>query len=277
MANRAILCPHCRRLIGSEETVCSWCGTSRANPWWKALAWTRGSLGNNWPVQTIIIANVVFYIFSLILTRNHSFTLNPLGLLSPGQTSLLLLGATGTVPIDEYGRYWSLLSANYLHGGLLHIAFNLMAFRQIAPWVSQEYGASRMFTIYTIGGVGGYIVSYLAGVPFTIGASAAICALIGSLLYFGKARGGTYGTMVYREVSGWVISLVLFGFIVPGINNWAHGGGILSGILLGMLLGYGEQRRETQMHRTIGIACGVATVACLAFAAVGSAAFRLAH
>jgi rhomboid protease GluP len=101
--------------------------------------------------------------------------------------------------------------------------------------------------------------------------------LIGSLLYFGKTRGGTYGAVVYREVSGWVISLVLFGFIVPGINNWAHGGGILSGIILGMLLGYGERRPETQMHRTIGIVCGVATVACLAFAAVGSAAFRLAH
>jgi rhomboid protease GluP len=277
MANRPTLCPRCRHLIGSEETACSWCGTSRANPWWKAMAWTRGSLGDDWLVQSIIVTNIVFFIFSLVLTRHHSFTFNPLGLLAPGQTSLLLLGATGTIPVDEFGRFWSFLSANYLHGGILHIAFNLMAFRQIAPWVSQEYGDSRMFTIYTIGGVGGYILSYFAGIPFTIGASAAICALIGSLLYYGKSRGGTYGAMVYREVGGWVVSLFLFGFIVPGINNWAHGGGIISGILLGMLLGYGEKRRETQFHRLLAMTCGIATVLCLAWASIGAVAFRLAH
>jgi rhomboid protease GluP len=143
--------------------------------------------------------------------------------------------------------------------------------------VSREYGDCRMFTIYTIGGIGGYILSYMAGILFTIGASAAICALIGSLLYYGKSRGGIYGTMVYREVGGWVVSLFLFGFIVPGINNWAHGGGIISGILLGMLLGYGEKRRETLLHRLLAIACGVATIGCLAWAAVGAAAFRLVH
>lgn len=277
MANRAMLCPRCRRLIGSDETACSWCGTSRANPWWKVMALTRDSLGDDWLVQSIFIVNIVFYIFSLILTRHHSVSLNPLSFLAPGQTSLLLLGATGTVPIDEYGRFWSLLSANYLHGGILHIVFNLMAFRQIAPWVRQEYGARRMFIIYTLGGIGSYIVSYLAGIPFTIGASGAICALIGSLLYYGKSRGGTYGAMVYREVGGWVISLFLFGFIVPGINNWAHGGGIISGILLGLLLGYGEKRRESQLHRLLAIACGIATIACLAWAAVGATAFRFSH
>ena len=272
-----MLCPRCRRLIGSNETVCSWCGASRTNPWWKAMAWTRGLLRDDWLVRAIIIANIVLYVYSLILTRHHSFTLNPLGLLAPGQTSLLLLGATGTVPVDEYGRLWTLISANYLHGGILHIVFNLMAFRQIAPWVSQEYGGSRMFIIYSVGGVGGYILSYLAGIPFTIGASAAICALIGSLLYYGKSRGGTYGAMVYREVSGWVFSLVLFGFIVPGINNWAHGGGIISGILLGMLLGYNEKRHEALFHRVLAITCGVATIICLAWAMLGAAAAQFAH
>jgi rhomboid protease GluP len=277
MANRPTLCPRCRHLIGSEETLCSWCGTSRANPLWKVMAWTRGSLGDDWLVQSIIAANIVFFIFSLVLTRQHSFTLNPLGLLAPGQTSLLLLGATGTIPVDEFGRFWTFLTANYLHGGILHIVFNLMAFRQIAPWVSQEYGDSRMFTIYTLGGIGGYVLSYLAGIPFTIGASASLCALIGSLLYYGKSRGGTYGAMVYREVGGWVVSLFLFGFIVPGINNWAHGGGIISGILVGMLLGYGEKRRETQLHRLLAVACGIATVLCLVWASVGAVAFRFVH
>ncbi|HTY20138.1 MAG TPA: rhomboid family intramembrane serine protease [Geobacteraceae bacterium] len=277
MGKRAMLCPRCRRIIGSNETVCSWCGTSRSNPWWKAMAWSRGSLGDDWLVQAVIVVNIVFFVLSLLLTRHHSLTLNPLALLAPDQTSLLLLGATGTIPIDEFGRFWSLLSANYLHGGILHIVFNLMAFRQITPWVSQEYGDSRMFAIYTLGGIGGYLLSYLAGIPFTIGASAALCALIGSLLYYGKSRGGTYGAMVYREVSGWVVGLILFGLIFPGINNWAHSGGLISGIILGKLLGYGERKRETPIHRYLAMACGIATIGCLAWGTLGALAFRFVH
>ncbi len=190
--------------------------------------------------------------------------------MSPGQNSLFLLGATGTVPIDHYGRFWSLISANYLHGGILHIIFNLMALRQIVPWVVNEYGVSRMFAIYTLGGIFGFWVSYLAGVPFTIGASAAICSLIGSLLYFGKSRGGAYGSSVYREVSGWVVSLFVFGLIFPGINNWGHGGGILGGIIFGMLLGYNEKRRESAFDHALALLCAVTTIAVLGWALFGA-------
>jgi len=142
-----------------------------------------------------------------------------------------------------------------------------MALRQISPWVIQEYGSSRMFIIYTLGGVCGFWVSYIVGVPFIIGASAAICGLIGALLYFGKSRGGTYGAAVYREVSGWVVGLVLFGLVMPGINNWGHGGGILGGIVLGKLLGYGERRRENSFHHLLALICAVTTIAVLGWAA----------
>jgi len=263
MSQRPILCPRCRTLIGSEEDSCSRCGTARSAPWWRVISWTRGALDGDWLVSAIIAANVIYFVVSLavsVMTGGIS------GILSPGQTSLMLLGATGTVPIDHYGRFWTLLSANYLHGGLLHLIFNVMALRQIGPWVINEYGASRMFVIYTLGGIFGFWVSYMAGVPFTIGASASVCSLIGSLLYFGKSSGGIYGSSVYREVSGWVISLLVFGLIFPGINNWGHGGGILGGILCGMLLGYGVRRRENSFHHLLALLCGVATVAVLMWA-----------
>jgi rhomboid protease GluP len=241
------------------------------------MAWMRGSIGDDSVVQGVIIVNVIFYIFSLVLTEHHLLNFNPLNFLAPGNTSLLLLGATGTIPVDEYGRFWSFLSANYLHGGILHIVFNLMAFRQVAPLVSQEFGSNRMIIIYTLGGIGGFVLSYLVGIRFTIGASAAICALVGALLYYGKSRGGTHGTMVYREVGGWVIGLFLFGLIVPGINNWGHGGGLISGLLLGILLGYNEKRRETTLHRLLALACGLATIGCLVWAGGGAAMYRLSQ
>jgi rhomboid protease GluP len=221
-------------------------------------------MAGDWLVKALISANVLFFAVSLVLsTRNGDAG----SFFSPGQTSLMLLGATGTYPIDHFGRFWTVVSASYLHGGIIHLIFNLMALKQIAPWASSEYGSSRMFTIYTAGGVIGYIISYLAGVPFTIGASAAVCSLIGALLFYGKSRGGAYGSSVYREVSGWVVSLFVFGLIFPGINNWAHGGGIVGGIVIGALIGYNERRRENNFDHALALLCGLSTVVILGWAA----------
>jgi rhomboid protease GluP len=267
MVQRAILCPRCRQLIGSSESVCSWCGTSRSAPWWRLVNLSRGAVQADWIVKIIISVNILFFAISLMLSIRLD---GSVGFLSPGRTSLFLLGASGTIPIDRYGRFWSLVSANYLHGGIFHILFNLMALRQLVPWVANEYGISRMFIIYTLGGISGYMVSYFAGVPFTIGASAALCSLIGSLLYYGKNRGGAYGSSVYREVSGWVVSLFVFGLISPGINNWAHGGGIVGGIVFGILVGYNERKSEGFLHHLLALFCAVITIGVLGWAVSGA-------
>jgi len=266
MTQKAMLCPRCRQLIGSEESTCSWCGAQRSSAWWRPTAWTRGGIDGAWLVKVIITVNIVVYAISILIGMNRGNAAGPLAIFSPDQMSLRLLGATGTVPIDR-GWYWTLLTANYLHGGILHLVFNLMALRQIAPWVNQEYGPNRMFTIYTLGGVFSYLISCLAGIGFTIGASGAICSLIGALLYYGRSRGGVYGAMVFREVRGWVISLALFGFIMPGINNWAHGGGIVGGAILGMILGYEERNRENAFHRLVALLCAGVTVGVFAWTA----------
>ncbi len=267
MTQRAILCPRCRQLVGSEESVCSWCGTARSAQWWQLINWSKGVMDGDWLVKALITANVLFFAISLLLSASTGDSGN---FISPGQSSLMLLGATGTYPIGHFGRFWTVISANYLHGGIIHLIFNLMALKQIAPWASNEYGTSRMFTIYTLGGVVGYVVSYFAGVSFTIGASAAVCSLIGALLYYGKSRGGAYGSSVYREVSGWVISLFVFGLIFPGINNWGHGGGIIGGIVIGALIGYNERRRENTLDHALALLCGAATVAILGWAVVSA-------
>ncbi len=216
-------------------------------------------MGGDWVVKSIITVNILYYAVSLMFGMKGGF-------LSPSQGSLMMLGATGTVPIDYYGRVWTLLTANYLHGGIIHLLFNLMALYQIGPWAATEYGASRMFIIYTLGGAAGFLLSYAAGVPFTIGASAAVCGLVGSLLFYGKSRGGSYGNAVYQQLGGWVISIFIFGLLFPGINNWGHGGGLIGGALLGMLLGYTEKKRENVFHHVLALFCAVATLAVLGLA-----------
>jgi rhomboid protease GluP len=186
----------------------------------------------------------------------------------------VLLGATGTIPIDHLHRWWSLVSANYLHGGIFHILFNMLALRQIAPLVLREYGVNRMVILYTLSGVIGFFVSYLAGVMLTIGASAAVCGLIGATLYYGKSRGGAYGQAIYRQIAGWALGILVFGFLIPGVNNWGHGGGIGAGIVLGLLLGYQERKRERLFHKTLAGICVLLTVMILVWAVVSGIYYR---
>lgn len=272
---RSILCPGCRRLISTDEPHCPHCGLKNPGSRWRTVVPAGGFPSEDQLIKNIIFANAFMFVLSILINpASIGLSGNPLNFLSPGDGSLLLLGATGTVPIDRFGRWWTLISANYLHGSVLHIIFNMIALRQIAPLILQEYGRYRMFAIFTFGGVGGYLISYLAGVAFTIGASAAVCGLIGAALYYGKSRGGYFGHVIYQQVSGWVIGLFAFGFLIPGINNWGHGGGLAFGILTGFLLGYQERSAETSLHRAIAGICVLATLGTLLWA-VGTALFIL--
>lgn len=265
---KSMLCPNCRRLISSDEPACPYCGMSRPGALWKRRFAGMTSLRRLDPVMAILIVNAAFYLISLLLDPTAlGLSANPMTFLSPSDESLFLLGATGTIPI-AYGRWWTLISASFLHGGILHIFFNMMALRQLAPFVLDAFGLHRFAILYLWTGVAGFFLSWLAGIPFTIGASAPICGLIGAILYYGKSRGGFYGEAIYRQAMGWVVGLVLFGLFLPGINNWAHGGGIVSGILIAFLTGYHERRAETWIHRILGTVSIFITSAALLWAVI---------
>ena len=276
MQRNSILCPNCGLLISLSEQSCPYCGLRAPGARWRRLAVFRLLADPALLVKTVIGVNIGMFVLSLVLDpRMTGMAFNPLLLLSPADSSLFVLGATGTIPIDSYHRWWTLVSASYLHGGLLHIFFNMAAFRQLSAVVVREYGTRRMFAIYTLSGVAGFLVSYLAGVALTIGASAGVCGLVGAILYYGKSRGGAYGTALYKQVGVWVIIMFVFGFVVPGINNWGHGGGIAAGALLGYFLGYDERKRESAFHKTLAALCLAATAVVLAWAILTSLYHRL--
>jgi len=268
---RSILCPRCRRLISIDESPCPHCGLRNPGSRWRNNFWTKGFHHGDQLIRNILYLNAAMFLLSVILSPSSTrFSMNPFDFLSPGDRSLLLLGATGTLPIDKFHRWWTLLSANYLHAGMLHILFNMVAFYQIAPLVVQEFGGYRMICIYTLSGVGGYVVSYFAGIPFTLGASAAVCGLIGATLYYGKSRGGYFGQQIYRQVGGWVLGIFIFGFLVPGINNWAHAGGLACGILTGFLMGYREKSEDRLVHQIAAGICVAATLGAISWGIVSS-------
>ncbi len=274
---QSLLCPNCKKLISTSERHCPYCGTTHPAAWWKNNIWTRGFNDPYVLVKAMIGINIGIYAISLLLNpRGFALGMNPLTFLSPSGQILELLGATGTVPIDTDQRYWTLISANYLHGGILHIFFNMAAFRQLGLLVAREYGVYRMFIIYTLGGVVGFVVSYLASVPWTIGASASVCSLAGTLLYYGKSRGGVYGRTLYKQIGIWMALLFIFGIMIPVINNWAHGGGIAAGIGLGFLLGYQERKKENSFHKLLAGGLAVLTLLILGWAMLSGIYYRFA-
>jgi len=292
---QSMLCPNCRKLISLSEPKCPFCGTARPGSLWKNNFWTRSFYNPGQFIKAIIAVNAGMFLLSLLLyPAASSLNINPLTFLSPSNASLVLLGATGVVPIDHFPqlldqilgtgalaidripRWWTLISAGYLHGGILHIVFNMAAFRQLAMLVGREFGVYRMFVIYTLAGVSGFIVSYLVGVPLTIGASAGVCGLLGASLYYGKSRGGVYGRAIYKQIGGWIVFIFIFGLLVPGINNWGHGGGILAGVFLGFVLGYHEKKKEVLFHKVFGGLCAALTVLVLGMFAATAIFYRLA-
>lgn len=263
----SLLCPNCRKLISRDEPRCPHCGLARPGSRLKDNVWTRGLKDPLTLIQGIIVVNAVMFVLSLLLAPGalRMSLGDPFRFLSPAVESLFLLGASGTEPVLVHGRWWTLISAAYLHGGLLHILFNMFALRHLGPFVIREFGPYRTFIIYTLASVIGYGVSFLAGIRFTIGASAAVCGLIGAILFYSRHRGGTYGQAVYSQVVGWLIGLFLIG-LAPGINNWAHGGGIIGGIILAAILGYSERRPEGFGHKALAGICALGTLAALVWA-----------
>ena len=272
---QSLLCPNCKKLISTSERRCPFCGTAHPAAWWKNNIWTQGFYNPYVLIKAIIGLNVGIFAISLLLNpRAFGLALNPLTFLSPSGQILELLGATGKIPIDAYQRYWTLISANYLHGGIIHIFFNMAAFRQLGLLVAREYGVYRMFLIYALGGATGFFVSYLAAVPWTIGASASVCSLAGALMYYGKSRGGVYGRTLYKQIGIWVVLLFIFGILLPVINNWAHGGGIAAGIGLGFVLGYQERKKETIFHKLLAGGLAALTLLILGWAILSGIYYR---
>ncbi|MCF8093030.1 MAG: rhomboid family intramembrane serine protease [Desulfotignum sp.] len=205
-------------------------------------------------LKAVLYTNAALFIISLVFSGKSMHTgFNPFHALSPAMDVLVFMGASGRLPIEKYQAWESLITANWLHGSLLHIVFNMLALKTVAPLVMAEYGVFRMFTIYTISGAAGFLLSFMGHVPVTIGASAGLCGLIGALLYFGRSRGGPWGQRVYQQTSGWIISLAVIGFLLPNINNWGHGGGLLGGMAMGWILGYNDKRAEGSIDQILAV------------------------
>jgi len=254
-----ILCPSCGRLTSAEARECLVCG--RRNPGMWGFAAPLGRLFRNRSFTDLVtVACVALYVASLVF--DPAAALRPRGLFeifSPGMDALISLGAAGAAPWAA-GRWWTLLTAIYLHGGLLHILFNLLWIRQLGPAVEDIYGSARMIVIFTVAGGVGFLLSDLAGNALTLGASGSIFGLLAAIVAYGYKRGGTFGGMVLRQYGQWAVMLFIFGFFMPGVDNFAHAGGFAGGFAAAYALSLAERREERALDRLLAVAAIMLTM-----------------
>jgi rhomboid protease GluP len=252
----SVLCPSCGKLVGVNDDVCLNCGRKRPGMWGLTSA-LRGLGKDLGFLQAVIIGNAFLYVAMLVVDPSHIGMGGLFSIGTPSQESLLRFGASGAIPVFGLGRWWTLLSAGWLHGGLLHIGFNLYWIRFLAPETAELYGPSRMVIIYTISSITGFLASSLMGSPLTVGASAPILGLLGALVYYGRRTGSS---VVGRTAWSYALFMIIFGFLMGGrTDNWAHLGGFVGGFLAGVVLD--PRKPETGNHAAVAVVCLALTVA----------------
>lgn len=257
----SILCPSCRRLIHVSEERCPHCGTVRPGLWGltpvlQKLFGQRLDL-----VKLVTVSCTVLYGATCLLDLlGLRWGGDILGLGAPSSKALYLLGMTGGWAWAS-GHFWTVLSAVYLHGSILHLAFNMVFLRWLGGEAEEVFGPARFFLLYTLAGVAGFVVSnVVAGSP-TIGASGGVFGLLGAMAAFGHRRGGTHGARVSRQMWWLAAGMGVFGLLYPGINNWAHAGGFAAGLVGGWIMPFQAHRAE---GRTAMVAAVLALIATLA-------------
>ena len=253
------LCYRCGKLNRVDAAECFYCGARRPGLWGfgPGIARLMGRLDF---AKAVTVVCVALYVVSILLDPGAAFRArNPFDMLAPSSGALIRLGMTGAIPWAA-GFWWTLFTAIYLHGSLLHILFNLLWVRQLAPPVEEIFGAARLVVIFTVAGALGFVLSNAVGVPWTIGASGAIFGLLGAMVAYGRSRGGAFGVAVLRQYGQWALIMFIFGFFMPGVNNIAHAGGFVGGLLMGLVLALAERRSERGVDHLLAAACVAVTV-----------------
>lgn len=206
-----------------------------------------------WVTPTLIAINVAVWLL------NVASGLSPL---SPSAVELAMWGGNHLPLTIE--QPWRLLTATFLHGGVLHLAFNMWALRDTGRLAERFYGNWQLLLIYLVAGLAGSVASlfFSARTGVSIGASGAIFGVVGCLLaaIFTKANKLPPGLVASMRSSmlGFVGFSLFMGFTAGFVDNAAHIGGLVGGFLMGMVLAekFDEQqfRRQAPMRAAAAIA-----------------------
>lgn len=241
------MCPNCRAFITIRDRVCPYCGV-QLGP--RAIDFRPNQFvasflpSANLTAIIIISINILFFLLELIINY-RAFNSSPTNL---DIRSAIVLGAK-YAPFIRGGQWWRLITAGFLHGGLIHIAMNSWSLFILVTEVEQFYGTSRLIAAFFVSTFTGFLFSYYwaPGSP-SLGASAACFGMFGIMLAMGvRQRADPLVQAVRAHYGQWLIFGIVLS-LMPGIDMAAHVGGFVGGFLVGLLgglPGLPNSQRET--------------------------------
>ena len=269
-------CIRCGRQLPplSFRKVCQWCVQHEAAQRGEEsgeekqhvmpVPWLRKSHSTISLTQVLFGANIAVFVAMLLATGNPLAYLNPMNEFPP-QVSIPFGANAGFYTLS--GQWWRLVTYMFLHGSLLHIGFNMWCLWDLGALCESLYGRWTYAAIYLITGIAAGLasVAWNPGV-LSVGASGAIFGLAGALIasfYLGEfslpsiAIGGTLRSLIVFAVFN-----LGFGGIFPGVDNAAHIGGLVSGLILGALIAKLSPQQDAPLRRASAV--GVVAVLLLA-------------
>jgi membrane associated rhomboid family serine protease len=179
---------------------------------------------------------------------------------------LVRMGAMVPVLVAE-GEYWRLLTAMFLHFGLPHLALNSLGLYLFGSLIESVFGSARFLAIYLVTGLCASVASFAFGSPVAAaaGASGAVFGLLGAWLAYNLRRRQL--SLAQSNIQGALLLIginLAFGFLIPGIDNLAHIGGLIAGVAAGLAvegMGRGAARRVTAAAGMGGLVAAAAILA----------------
>ena len=182
------------------------------------------------PIVTYIIMGIITIVFLL------QFVINP-------NLLVLYLGCMGD--LVRAGEIYRLLSSTFLHIDIWHFICNMYALYVIGKMSESYYGKKKFVLIYLVSAITGSLLSISMSNSFSIGASGAIFGLLGSLLYFGYHYRVYFGNVLIKQILPVVIFNLAIGFMISGIDNFAHIGGLVGGLLISKAVGVNSKDKKS--------------------------------
>lgn len=181
---------------------------------------------------TVFIATVILVVFGAEMYTGAWRN----GNLLPGMGSIV------PVLVFQKGEYWRLLTAMFLHGGVVHLVFNLIALWQLGRLYEMLFGTKRFVLVYFVTGIIASIASLLHMHPYSssVGASGAVFGILGALIFSirrsPRFRHERWARGVVQQLVFWIVVNIVIGFTIPQIDMAAHIGGLIAGLVLGATL-----------------------------------------
>ena len=183
------------------------------------------------PVITyaLIIINVIAFVLSVF------------------NDAILPMFAVNRELIVNFGQYYRLFTGMFLHVSIFHLLFNMYALYIIGMQLESFLGKAKYLIVYLLSGIGASMLSIFFSNSFSVGASGAIFGLMGSLLYFGYHYRVYLDSVVKSQIIPLIVLNLFIGFMFSGIDNWAHIGGLVGGILATMAVGVKYKSTKFEM------------------------------